>query len=154
MLIRTLSGLPQKTHVVVLDKGEEVISALMAFAVGEDVRSAHLSGIGAFNDIVLGFFDRERKSYDEIPIHEQVEVLALTGNFTGEEGRPRLHAHAVIGKRDGTAHGGHLLRASVFPTLELVVVEVSGALERRTDPETGLALLDGALKGNGRRPGG
>jgi hypothetical protein len=36
---------------------------------------------------------------------------------------PQVHAHAVIGKRDGTAHGGHLLQAHVRPTCEVVLTE-------------------------------
>jgi predicted DNA-binding protein with PD1-like motif len=100
---------------------------------------AHFTAVGAFSEIVLGFFDREQKKYQEIPILEQVEVLALTGNFTEEEGEHRLHAHAVTGKRDGSAHGGHLLRAKVFPTLEVVVTEAPAELRRIMDPETGIA---------------
>jgi predicted DNA-binding protein with PD1-like motif len=145
MRVRTLSGQPQKTHVVILDRGEEVSATLASFAASEDIRSAHLSAIGAFSEIVLGFFDREQKRYQEIPMREQVEVLALTGNFSTERGAPRIHMHAVVGKRDGSAHGGHLLRGVVSPTLEAVVVELPGALERRFDPESGLALLDGTL---------
>jgi len=100
-----------------------------------------LLAIGAFSEILLGFFDRERKAYDEIPIREQVEVLALTGNFTEQDTSPRLHAHAVVGKRDGSAYGGHLLRATVFPTLEVVATEVAAELRRAVDPETGVALI-------------
>jgi predicted DNA-binding protein with PD1-like motif len=137
----TISGQPQKLHVVVLDKGEEVTSTLLAFARDADLRYAYFTAIGAFSEIVLGFFDRDRKKYQEIPILEQVEVLALTGNFTEEEGEHRLHAHAVVGKRDGSAHGGHLLRAKVFPTLEVVVTEVPAELRRVMDPETGIALI-------------
>ena len=141
MRARTISGQPNRVHVVVLEKGEEVTASLLALARDADLRSAHFTAIGAFSEIVLGFFDRERKTYDEIPIREQVEVLALTGNFTEEDGEPRLHAHAVVGKRDGSAHGGHLLRATVFPTLEVIVTEVAAELRRAVDPETGIALI-------------
>jgi predicted DNA-binding protein with PD1-like motif len=141
MRVRTVANQPHKMHVVVLDKGEEVTASLLAFARDAAIRSAHFTAIGAFSEIVLGFFDRERKTYDEIPMLEQVEVLALTGNFTEENGQPRLHAHAVVGKRDGSAHGGHLLRAKVFPTLEVVVTEVAAELRRVLDPETGIALI-------------
>jgi hypothetical protein len=127
--------------VIVLDKGEEVTPCLLAFARQAEIRSAHFAAIGAFSEIVLGFFDRERKDYDEIPLREQVEVLALTGNFTEQDGSPRLHAHVVVGKRDGSAHGGHLLRATVFPTLEVVVTEVAAELRRTLDPATGIALI-------------
>jgi predicted DNA-binding protein with PD1-like motif len=52
-----------------------------------------------------------------------------------------LHAHVVVGKADGTAHGGHLLAAVVRPTLEVILVESPRHLQRRHDAETGLALI-------------
>jgi predicted DNA-binding protein with PD1-like motif len=39
MRVRTLSGQPQKTHVVILDRGEEVSATLASFAASEDIRS-------------------------------------------------------------------------------------------------------------------
>jgi predicted DNA-binding protein with PD1-like motif len=53
-----------------------------------------------------------------------------------------LHAHVVVGKRDGTAHGGHFLNGRVWPTLEMVVTETPAHLRRRKDDETSLPLID------------
>jgi predicted DNA-binding protein with PD1-like motif len=146
MRARTIASQPHKVHVIVLDKGEEVTASLLSFARQAAIGAAQLTAIGAFSDVVLGFFDRGRKTYDEIPVREQVEVLALTGNFTEQDGSPRLHAHVVVGKRDGSAHGGHLLRATVFPTLEIVVTEVAAELRRTVDPETGIALINEVVR--------
>lgn len=118
-----------------------MVEALKRFGRDRGLEAAHLTAIGAFSEITLGFFDRDRRAYHEIRVAEQVEVLALTGNFTVTDGVPGLHAHVVVGKRDGTAHGGHLLRGRVFPTLEVVIVEVPGALVRRLDGPTGLPLI-------------
>ena len=74
-------------------------------------------------------------------IDEQVEVVSLVGNVAIDDGEPALHVHIVVAKKDGTAYGGHLLDAQVWPTLEVVFHEQPGYLQRRTDPETGLALL-------------
>jgi uncharacterized protein len=52
-----------------------------------------------------------------------------------------VHVHVVVGKRDGSAHGGHLIEAHVRPTLELILTEPPTSLRRRFDPETGLALV-------------
>ncbi len=90
---------------------------------------------------MLGFFDPERKEYQQIPVREQVELLSLIGNVAQHQGAPKVHAHVVVGKRDGTAHGGHLLEAHVRPTLEVIVVEAPSHLQRTTDQETGLAVL-------------
>lgn len=85
---------------------------------------------------------RQKKSYKKIPIHEQVEVLAFTGNIVQREGKPMLHAHVVVGKADGTAHGGHFLGGRVWPTLEMIVTEMPVHLRRTPDAESGLALIN------------
>jgi hypothetical protein len=103
--------------------------------------AAEFTGIGAFSAAVLGYFDWQRKDYTRIPVDEQVEVLSLTGNIALADGEPKLHPHVVVGKADGSAHGGHLLEAHVRPTLELIVTESPAHLQRRSDPETGLALI-------------
>jgi uncharacterized protein len=132
----------EKTFAVVFEKNEEVVQALKRFAEEQRLHASHFTAIGAFSKAVLGFFDRARKEYNKIPIPEQVEVLALTGDIALQEGKPQIHAHVVVGKSDGTAHGGHLLEGYVFPTLELILVESPRYLQRRPDRETGLALID------------
>jgi uncharacterized protein len=127
---------------LVFDKGDEPVSELERFARQHRLTAASFTGIGAFEGVVLGYFDRERKEYDEIPLREQVEVLSLAGDIAVADGGPAIHAHVVVGKRDGTAHGGHLLRARVWPTLEVVLIESPAELRKHTDPETGLALID------------
>lgn len=78
----------------------------------------------------------------KIPINEQVEVLSLVGDVALKGDEPKVHAHVVVGKRDGSAHGGHILEAHVWPTLEVMLVESPRHLHRRHDEESGLALID------------
>jgi uncharacterized protein len=132
---------PQRTFVVVFDSGDEVVEQLLAFAKEHRLSAAEFTGIGAFSAAVLGYFDWQKKDYVRIPVGEQVEVLSLTGNVALADGEPKLHPHVVVGKADGSAHGGHLLEAHVRPTLEVIVTESPAHLQRRSDPETGLALI-------------
>jgi predicted DNA-binding protein with PD1-like motif len=46
-----------------------------------------------------------------------------------------------LGKSDGAAIGGHLLKATVHPTLEVILEESPGYLQRRMDEATGLPLI-------------
>lgn len=131
----------ETSYVVILDEGDEVVQALQRFAREADVTAGRFTGLGAFSDVVLGFFDMDRKDYHRIPIREQVEVATLVGDFALHGDEPKLHPHVVVSKRDGTAHGGHLLEGHVRPTLEVLVTVAPVGLRRRTDPETGLALL-------------
>ena len=87
-------------------------------------------------------YDRDKKDYLDNPINEQVEVLSLIGDIALDELEPKIHAHVVVSKPDGTAHGGHILEAHVWPTLEVVVTASPVHLRRKHDPETGLALID------------
>jgi predicted DNA-binding protein with PD1-like motif len=142
MQAKQLQQNPQQTYALVFDKGDEFLTELQAFALEKRLIGSHFTAIGAFREATLGYFDRSQMDYKEIPVPEQVEVLSLVGNIAYNEGQPKIHAHVVLGKADGTAVGGHILSATVWPTLELVVEESPAHLRRKSDSETGLALLD------------
>lgn len=142
----------RRTFVLVCDRGDDPVEALTAAAKRFDLRAASLTGIGAFAAVTLGFFDHARRDYRRRVIREQVEVLSLIGNVALDRGEPRVHAHIVVGRSDGAALGGHLLGGAVDPTLEITLVEAPAILRRRTDPATGLALIDLSW-GNAAGPG-
>ena len=132
----------QKTFAVVFDTGDEVATGLLAFAKEKGLAASHFTAIGAFSDVTFGFFDLGTKDYQKLQINEQVEVLSLIGDIALSKGEPKVHAHVVVGKADGTAHGGHLMEAHVRPTLEVFVVESPNRLVRTIDEETGLPLIN------------
>lgn len=131
----------EKTYALVFDTGDEVPAALLEFARQNRPSAARFFGLGGFSEVTLGYFDIEAKEYRPIPVREQVEVVSLIGNITLHESGPRVHAHVVIGKADGSAQGGHLLKALVRPTLELFLVESPATLERTLDPRFGIPLI-------------
>jgi uncharacterized protein len=131
----------RRTFVLAFTSGDEVMATLTAFAVKRGLTAGHFTAIGAFSRVVVAFFDWRTKAYVPIRIDEQVEVLSLAGDISVEKGTPKIHAHVVVSKGDATAHGGHLLEGWVRPTLETVLTELPAHLERRFDPESGLALI-------------
>jgi predicted DNA-binding protein with PD1-like motif len=139
---KTLSTDGGRRFILVFEAGEEVMARLTGFAREHGISAASFTGIGAFSDVELGYFDWEAKEYRPIALDEQVEVLALTGDVALDDSEPSVHAHVVVGRRDGSAAGGHLLAAHVRPTLELVFAEAPVELRKRYDRETGLALID------------
>lgn len=141
MKSKLLDDRGEKTFVLVFDTDDEVVSGLTDFAKREKLGAAHFTAIGAFRELTLGYFDWDSKQYQKIPVREQVEVLSLVGNIVMKDDSPKLHAHVVVGKRDGTAHGGHLIDARVRPTLEVVLAEAPRHLQRRHDEKSGLALI-------------
>jgi predicted DNA-binding protein with PD1-like motif len=125
----------QRTYVVILATGDEVMATLKQFAEREQLNAARFTAIGALSDAQIGYFDWQKK--------EQVEVASFIGDlaFT-DKGERSLHAHVVLGRRDGSALAGHLFEAHVRPTLEIMLSENPAHLRKRLDPESGLALID------------
>lgn len=139
----TLTDGDPRTLVLVLGEGESVAGEFEAFAVKNGIGAASVTAIGGFREAVLGFFDPVARGYVEIPVREQAEVLSLVGDIgRDEDGRIALHAHVVLGLRDGGTRGGHLVSATVRPTLEVMVTESSGELRRRYHKDVGLSLIE------------
>ena len=132
-----------QVHVVVLDSGEEAFAALTRFAKEANISAASLTAIGAFERATVGWFDMASKSYRKIEVNEQCEVLSAIGDVAvGDDGKPSLHVHIVLGLADGSTRGGHLLAGTVRPTLEVVLTEVPAVLRRKKKPDLGIALID------------
>jgi hypothetical protein len=94
------------------------------------------------SQVELGWFNWETKKYQTaVKLDEQVELLSVIGDIAVKDGEPQIHAHMVVGRADGSAHGGHLLKATVRPTCELILTENPEHLQKQFDPESGLALI-------------
>lgn len=128
--------------ILIFETGDEVVSLLTDFAKKERISAAHFTAIGAFSDAAVGYFDLQKKDYVNNPVDEQVEVVSLIGDIALDDGKPKVHAHVVVGKSDGSTMGGHLLKAHVRPTLELVLHDTGESLQRKFDAQSGLALID------------
>lgn len=139
---KIISDADERTYALILDSGDEAVTQLQQFCLEHEVTAARFTAIGAFRSVQLGYFDWDKKDYEKIHVDEQVEVLMLAGDVALLERAPKIHAHVVIGKRDGSAHGGHLLQAIVRPTLEVILTESPSYLRRTLDAESGLPLID------------
>ena len=132
----------QRTFAIVFEMDNEMISGLERFTKEQQLLGSHFTAIGELSRVTLEFFQRENMEYKKIPVNEQVEVLSLTGNIAIKGDGYKVHAHVVLGRADGSALGGHIQEARVWPTLEVVLVEEPAYLRRTIDEETGLALID------------
>ncbi len=142
MQAKRLQNGREQSFALVFSTGDEFIAAMLEFAQLQEISSASFTAIGAFSSLTIGFFDVQQQDYIATRIAEQVEVLSLTGNIALYQGKPKIHAHGVVGKRDGSAHGGHILAAYVCPTLEVILHESPSHLRRSIDATTGLALIE------------
>jgi predicted DNA-binding protein with PD1-like motif len=141
MRAKLINEAPERTYALILETGDEVVSSLEGFAREHELVASRFTAIGAFRRATLGYFDWDRKDYERIEVDEQVEVLSLVGDVALQDGKPKLHAHVVLGRRDASTCGGHLLQAIVRPTLEVVLTDAPSYLRREHDPQSGLALI-------------
>lgn len=125
-----------------LDKGEELVETLVRFCSEQGVGAASVSGIGAADRLVLGYFETAAKKYHSFEREGDHEITALIGNVTTLEGRVSLHLHATVSDTACRAFGGHLSSARISGTCEVVLDPLEGAIGRKFDPDVGLNLLD------------
>ena len=131
-----------KTFVLIFETGDEIAGVLRQFAKNQGLAGSSFKAIGALSYAKLGWLNWETKKYDPACVlDEQVELLSLIGDIALKDGEPQVHAHVVVGRSDGTAHGGHLLEARVRPTCELILTETPTHLQKKLDPESGIALI-------------
>lgn len=125
-----------------LEVGEEVLSSLAELAEREGVTFAEVSGIGAVDEFCVSVFDVKAKKYFDNDFREPLEIVSMSGTVTEQNGKPYLHLHASAGRADGSVVGGHLKRAVVSATCEIVLHTVYGRVPRFFDDVTGLNLMD------------
>jgi hypothetical protein len=143
MKVRLLSeNTGVKNYVIVLAKGDEVMSGLTDFARQNNVTSASFTAIGAFSHATVAWFDESRKEFKLNPINQQVELVSMIGNITLVNNKPAVHIHVSVASSDGTVRGGHVINAFVFPTLELFTTVYPTPLHKQPDEATGLELID------------
>ncbi|MGE5526082.1 MAG: PPC domain-containing DNA-binding protein [Rhodospirillaceae bacterium] len=141
MRSKVLNDADERTFALIFETGEEPMSLLTRFAEDHEITAARFTAIGAFSDATIAYFDWDAKDYRRIPIDEQVEVLSLIGDVALDGATPKVHAHVVLGTREGHARGGHLMEAHVRPTLEVMLEESPRHLKRVYDAAAGLALI-------------
>jgi predicted DNA-binding protein with PD1-like motif len=135
-----------KNYAIVLAKGDEVMSGLTDFARQNKVASASFAAIGAFSHATVAWFDDARKEFRLIPIEQQVELVSMIGDIALVNDQPVVHTHVSVASSDGTVRGGHVIKAFVFPTLELFMTVYPTPLHKESDKATGLKLIDPLVK--------
>jgi predicted DNA-binding protein with PD1-like motif len=125
-----------------LDKGEDLFSILEKWALNNEMKAGHLSGIGALKDVELGFYHLAEKHYDRKMFPKEAELLSLDGNLCSLDGKPFFHIHAVLGNEKFEAFGGHLFSAKVAVTCEINFRPFQENIVRTPNEEIGLNLLN------------
>jgi len=133
---------PVKTYVLVFAKNDEVISGLTEFAQKYKITAAHFKGLGDAMHAKVGWYEQSNKMFKIIPINEPAEITSLIGNITINNGKPVVHAHINLADSAGIVHGGHLLEAFIFPTLEVFVTVEPTTMYKKMYEEAGAFVID------------
>ncbi|HKP52954.1 MAG TPA: PPC domain-containing DNA-binding protein [Chloroflexia bacterium] len=137
-------------YIVRLESGEAVIETLTGLLQAEGVQFASVSAIGAVRRAQLGYWNAATGEYEFRDFEEQMEVVSFGGNCSLKGGKPFLHIHCVLGRRDFSVIAGHLKEAEVHPTLEVWLRTEQSPVRRARDSESGLDLLDLPEKPHGQ----
>lgn len=124
-----------------MDKGEEILAQIQEIAQQEHIRLASVTALGATNDFTVGVYKVDEKKYYANKFQGNFEIVSLTGTINTMDGEFYTHIHMSAGNDRGAVFGGHLNRAVVSATCEMVIQVIDGEVDRAYDPETGLNLF-------------
>ena len=124
-----------------IDRGEEIIETVRTVAEKEHIRLASVEALGATDDFTVGVYDVAEKHYDSKTFTGPHEIVSLVGTITEKDGAFYQHLHMSAGNKNCEVVGGHLNRATVSATCEMVIRILDGTVDRRTDPAIGINLI-------------
>ena len=125
-----------------IDRGEEILEKLKEISVKENIKLAHVSALGATNDFTVGVFNVDEKKYYANSFSGNFEIVSLTGTVTTMDGEFYAHLHMSVGNDKGEVFGGHLNRARISATCEMVITVTDGKVERKFNEDVVLNLFD------------
>ena len=130
-----------KTIVVRIDRGEEILDKIKEISLKENIKLASVSALGATNDFTVGVYKVDEKKYYSNEFKGNFEIVSLTGTINTMNGEFYTHIHMSAGNEKGEVFGGHLNRAMVSATCEMIINIIDGEVDRYHDEEIGLNLF-------------
>lgn len=131
----------QNKIIMRMDKGEEILEKVREVAEKEKIKLADISALGAVSEFTVGVFDTEAKEYHANEFKGSFEIVSLTGTINTMNDEFYCHLHMSAGNEKGQVFGGHLNRAIISATCEMVITLIDGRVDRRFEKEVGLNLF-------------
>ena len=129
------------TVVARIDKGEEILDKVKEIALKENIKLASISALGAVWDFTVGVYKIDEKKYYSNEFKGYYEIVSLTGTINTMNDEFYTHLHMSAGDDTGKVFGGHLNRAIVSATCEMIINIIDGRVDRYFDEEIGLNLF-------------
>ena len=130
-----------KTIIARIDKGEEILEQIKVISLQENIKLASISALGATNDFTVGVYKVAEKKYYQNNFQGDFEIVSLTGTINTMNNEFYTHIHMSAGNSEGNVFGGHLNRAVVSATTEMVISLIDGMVDRQMNSEIGLNLF-------------
>nr|WP_315024384.1 DNA-binding protein [uncultured Aminipila sp.] len=130
------------TIVARIDKGEEILETIKEIAIKENIKLANLNALGAVGEFTVGVLKTKEKKYYSNDFSGDFEIVSLTGTINTMNNEFYSHLHMSAGDADGRVFGGHLNRAVVSATCELIINIIDGKVDRIFNEEVGLNLFN------------
>ena len=131
----------ENTCIVRIDRGEEILEQVKVLAEKENIKLATVQALGAINEFTVGVFDTAEKKYYANHFQGLYEIVSLWGTISTMNGESYSHIHMSAGDDKGLVVGGHLNRAVVSATCEMVVTCIPGTVDRTFNEDVGLNLF-------------
>ena len=130
------------TIVARIEKGEEILEKIKEIALKENIKLANVNALGAINDFTVGLFKTTEKKYYSNSFSGDFEIVSLTGTINTMNGEFYTHIHMSAGNAEGQVFGGHLNKAVVSATCEMIINIIDGNVDRKFNEEIGLNLFE------------
>ena len=135
------------TWYIRIDRGDEILSGILAVCRKEGIHSAVFGGIGGCDKAEIQTFIPERKEFELQELTGMLELVSMNGSVvTDEKNEYYHHTHAVFSyKKDGEHRlaAGHIKSIRVLYTAEIELRPViGGEIKRKYDKETGTGFWD------------
>ena len=124
-----------------MDKGEEILAKIKEISVKENIKLASVQALGATDEFTVGVYKVDEKKYYANEFKGYFEIVSLTGTINTMNGGFYTHIHMSAGNDKGEVFGGHLNKAVVSATCEMVIDIIDGSVDRKYDEETGLNVF-------------
>jgi predicted DNA-binding protein with PD1-like motif len=131
-----------QTIILVLEQGEDIVEQVTAIAQQQNGKFGTVSGIGACQGVELNFYNLETQTYEKRAVKEPLELISLLGNISHVDDKPFAHLHATFGTNQYQTLSGHLTKAIVSATAEIVITMTEVNINRKHNSKIGLNLLD------------
>ena len=124
-----------------MDKGEEILAKIKEISLKENIKLASVQALGATDEFTVGVYKVDEKKYYANEFKGYFEIVSLTGTINTMNGEFYTHIHMSAGNDKGEVFGGHLNKAVVSATCEMVIDVIDGSVDRKYDEETGLNVF-------------